>query len=187
MNATGVLALLCAALLGVIVWEVDVGTAVPPAPPLIMAPVPERPGRDIGPSGPDPRLETILARPLFTPSRRPPVANMPPAALKMPEPGLPRLSAILAGPFGRRAIFEFPPGKRAVTVTVGDQIQEYRVQSIDERVVTLTGPAGQRRLSISLPATPQALPAAAAAAMPDLPPGMIPEDLAVLTPARSKP
>ena len=47
---------------------------------------------------------TVLARPLFSPDRRPPADTVIVASGRT-VPGLPRLAAILVGPFGRSAIF----------------------------------------------------------------------------------
>lgn len=76
-----------------------------------------------------------LARPLFSPDRRP----LPDAA----GPGLsgpPRLSGIMITPAGRSAIFVV--GERQLVVPVGGVIGAFTVRSIDEQQVLLSGPAG---------------------------------------------
>jgi hypothetical protein len=85
---------------------------------------------------------------------------------------LPRLTAIIAGPFGRRAIIAGLPGRRSLTVSVGDQVQEFRVQRIDNRSVFLMGPTGPIQLRPTYAGA-----AAAPAPAFDLPPGVLPEDV----------
>ena len=49
-------------------------------------------------------IAAILARPVFSPDRRPPAEIASTPGVRLPE-GLPRLSGVLLGPFGRSAIF----------------------------------------------------------------------------------
>ena len=84
--------------------------------------------------------ETVLARPLFTPGRRPPtpgqVAVGPaPAADK----GLPRMTGILIDGESRRAIFVGPEGGRPVVVAEGGRVGGFVVQKIDPQSVTVSG------------------------------------------------
>lgn len=80
-----------------------------------------------------------LARPLFSPNRRP-------AALATgPADGTPRLSGILVTPAGRRAIFAGADGK-PVVVGEGAAVGRYQVGSIAAGQVVLLGADGSRTL-----------------------------------------
>lgn len=76
-----------------------------------------------------------LARPLFSPDRRP-VPEAAGAGLLGP----PRLSGIMITPAGRSAIFV--AGGRQLVLQLGGAIGAYTVQSIDEQQVLMSGPAG---------------------------------------------
>ena len=86
---------------------------------------------------------TVLARPLFSPSRRPPAHAANPVAATA---SLPRLTAVLITDAGRRALFE-NAGGRPIVVTVGGRIGSYRVRSIAAGMVVLSGPDGETRLA----------------------------------------
>lgn len=83
----------------------------------------------------------VLARPLFSPDRRPAATGVADAGANLP--GLPRLTGILVGPFGRRAIFAAPDSK-PIVVSEGDLVATYRITGIDTEQVRLTGPQGAR-------------------------------------------
>ncbi len=85
------------------------------------------------------RSDDILARPLFSPARRPPVAKAAPGAAAV----IPRLTGVLISPEGRRVIFADAVGK-PVAAGVGDRIGAYAVQSIEVGRIVLTGPDGPR-------------------------------------------
>ena len=89
-------------------------------------------------------VQTALERPLFSQTRRPP-GSQPVAAADGPQ-GLPRLTGVMVGPFGRRAVFAGPEGGKPLVVETGDSVGEFRVRSIDAEGVTLTGPEGERHL-----------------------------------------
>lgn len=81
---------------------------------------------------------TLLQRPLFSPSRRPP----PAAAVAAPDRhGPPRLAGVLIAPSGRRAIFA-----DRVVVAEGGALGRYTVQAIEAGQVTLLGPDGPQVL-----------------------------------------
>lgn len=84
------------------------------------------------------RVATILARPLFTPSRRPPAGPASAGGL--------RLSGVVVGPDSRLAIFEPPKGGKPVIVQVGQQVSGAVVRAIGPTSVLLTGPDGPRVL-----------------------------------------
>lgn len=87
-------------------------------------------------------LSTALARPLFTPDRRPPAAAVPIAA----SADIPRLSGILVTPFGRSAIFAPPNSSKPMVVTEGTVLGPYTVKAITPDEVTVVGPSGARSL-----------------------------------------
>lgn len=125
-------------------------------------------------------IETALARPLLSPTRRP-AAVVPVAARE--ASGVPRLSGILIGPGGRRAIFVNTQGGKPLVVEEGGTVQAYRVDRIDAGEVAVSGPDGMRRLRPSF-ADRAVVPLAAAPEASDLPPGILPMDAA---PVRAAP
>jgi hypothetical protein len=82
-------------------------------------------------------VSSILARPLFSPDRRPSSAAAAVAGL----PGLPRLSGIMFGPFERSAIFA-PDGAKPIVAQEGARIAGYTVKAIEATQVRLIGPSG---------------------------------------------
>ena len=135
---------LAAALAGTIAWELAAPHGAPPETlPVAVAaalPVPATPLRDD--AG---RQAAILARPLFRPGRRP--ASPAEAAPRAAE-DLPRLTALLSGPFGRRAIFAGANG-RSTVVTVGSTLGGWTVQSIGAATVSVAGRDGERTLRLA--------------------------------------
>ena len=144
-----ILGLVAAALAGVIRLELRDG-------PSNEAPVPAAPVRQ-EPSLPpasaaherskhqdDANVATILARPLFSATRRPPA---PAPASEHTAPELGRLSGVILSPAGKRAIFAGTGGGKPVVVEEGARIGEYVVTSIGFDAVTITGPGGQRTLN----------------------------------------
>jgi hypothetical protein len=93
---------------------------------------------------------TVLARPLFSPSRRPPEAAITAVAAAA---GLPRLTAILVTDAGRSAIFAGSADGKPIIVQEGGRIGHYQVQSIAASQVTVSGPDGQKRLHPSFAAS----------------------------------
>jgi hypothetical protein len=90
-----------------------------------------------------PPIAAILARPLFSPSRRPPATN----AGNADDSGLAdsRLAGIVIEPGRRFAVFA-PQGAKALTVTEGETVGGWRVDSISAREVSLSGPDGTKTL-----------------------------------------
>jgi hypothetical protein len=91
-------------------------------------------------------LASILARPLFSPDRRPPADGTVVAGGEVAA--LPRLSGVLVGPFGRSAIFA-PDGEKPVIVAEGSRIAAWTVQAIRANTVEVVGPEGKRSLQPS--------------------------------------
>lgn len=104
--------------------------AAPPAPPAVAAP-PAAEAADAAAIGLAGLVQTILARPLFSPTRRPPAHASAPA-----DKSLPRLAGVIVTPAGRRAIFA-PAAGRPVVVPEGGSIGRYVVRSIAPGQVTL--------------------------------------------------
>lgn len=101
-------------------------------------------------------LGPILARPLFSPDRR--LAAAPDEVAAACMPGLPRLSGILVGPFGRSAIFASETSQ-PVVLGEGDRIAAYTVRAIDATGVRLDGPHGVQRLQPAFDTADPPLPA----------------------------
>jgi len=97
-----------------------------------------------------------LARPLFTPDRRP-IAQLQTNVRE--ESGLPRLSGIMITSSGSRAIFAVPGNNKPEVAVEGGRIGGYIVKSIAMDEVVLIGPRGRQILH---PTFDAALPASAA-------------------------
>jgi hypothetical protein len=78
-------------------------------------------------------LNEILARPLFSPERRP---------VEIGVRGLPRLTGIIVSGTENLAIFAGPANGPSVIAQAGGRIGAYEVRSVADQGVTLTGPAG---------------------------------------------
>jgi hypothetical protein len=131
------------ALAAIIAWEIA------GAPQADIKPPPQRPIAAVS-QAPTPDADrtrewiaTVLARPLFSPDRRPAADTASVAGTALP--GLPRLTGILVGPFGRNAIFA-ANGRRPIVVQEGARIDAYTVRSIEAAQVRIVGPEGMRVL-----------------------------------------
>ncbi len=111
---------------------------------------------------PEAMVAEILARPLFSSTRRPPPHSDGPAA----DSGLSdtRLTGIVTAPGHRLAIF-VPNGAKALIVSEGDTVSGWRVENITPREVSLSGPEGTKTLQPKI--DPNLLP-------PPPPPGAAP-------------
>jgi general secretion pathway protein N len=98
-----------------------------------------------------PRLEelvtTILARPLFSSTRRP--SENAPAAAADNDLADTRLAGIVTEPGRRLAIFAVNGGK-PLKVAEGDEVSGWRVESISPREISLSGPSGTKTLQPKL-------------------------------------
>jgi hypothetical protein len=133
-------ALVGVGLAGVIFWELsgapngsDMTPRRPRAPATAAAA--HVPGNDHLPAW----VASVLARPLFSPDRRPEPAGTPVTGAGLV--GLPRLTAILVGPFGRSAIFA-GQSREPIVVAEGGRIAAYQVTAIEATQVHLIGPRG---------------------------------------------
>jgi hypothetical protein len=88
---------------------------------------------------------SITERPLFNPSRRPPSAPAVAAVAGAESDRLPRLTGVIIGPAGGRAIFAGADGK-SHSAAEGDAIGAFQVRTIDPGAVTLSGSGGDRVL-----------------------------------------
>ncbi len=184
MTRAAVLCGLLATLALVLAWELvapDRGADVPPplGGPAAVAP---RPGAAAGSaSEPMPGFDTdglaevaaaINARPLFSSTRRP--ADQPTrtaAAVTAGADGLPRLTGVVVGPTGARAIFAGADGKSRA-MAEGDAVGGFTVRGIGPGLVTLSGSEGDRVLRPTYVTAPHVpAPAAAGIAPPDATPG----------------
>ena len=136
------LGLVAAAAAGAIGWELSVAGSARPSASGIPVPAVSAPTRptDRGARVAD-LTGGILARPLFSPNRRPSVIDSAPGGATGDEP-LPRLAGIMVSPAGRSAIFA--GGPRGVVVPVGGRVGRYDVRAIEPGAVTLLGPEGLR-------------------------------------------
>jgi hypothetical protein len=165
--------LLATALSGIIALELrdpTPDTADPPAPRLRAAVAAADPTPARAPVALSKLVDKILARPLFSPDRRPPPPAPGGPAATATVSGLPRLAGVLVGPFGRSAIFAPASGGKPVTAAEGARLGAYTVQSIEIGQVTVQGPNGVQVLHPSFdpnaprPETPPAVPPPAAPA-----------------------
>ena len=92
-------------------------------------------------------LATALARPLFSPDRRPTESES--NADTGPKLGLPRLTGVVIGPFGQRAIFAATGAGRPMVLSVGKTLGDYKVEKIDPGSVTVSGPEGRHQVSLA--------------------------------------
>lgn len=92
------------------------------------------------------RALIALARPLFSPDRRP-VAPPPDAAPTTLALVLPRLTGTLVSPGHKRAVFV--TGDKPAVMAEGSRIDAWTVQEISAGTVTLVGPDGLHMLHVS--------------------------------------
>ncbi len=120
------------ALAGLIALELR---PAPPHTPLQPARAAANPSAGEADPLPADRSAELLARPLFTPGRRPAAVS----GGSGPQAGLPRLSGVLVGPFGRTAIFAASGAGKPIVLAEGGEIGGFRVVAIAPGQVTLTG------------------------------------------------
>jgi hypothetical protein len=155
----------------------------------------------------NPRLDelvaTILARPLFSSTRRPP-QNAPAGASADSDLADTRLTGIVTEPRRRLAIFAVN-GEKPLKVAEGDAVSGWRIESITAREVSLSGPSGSKTLQPKMdpnlappagqppavagaPGARLPVPQAAAAGRPPVPPaGVVPGQANINTPGIPRP
>ncbi len=113
-------------------------------------------------------MAAILARPLFSPGRRPAALPM---ASTVPQAALPRLSGTFVHGADRSVIFVPASGSKPVIAHEGAVVGGYIVQAIEAGRVTLAGPDGVHVLRPAFdPQSPAVRPGAVGT--PALPPGI---------------
>src|SRR5215469_7098606 len=97
---------------------------------------------------PEELIATVLARPLFSSTRRPPqdASSGPSGDSDLADA---RLTGIVTMPSRRVAIFAMS-GDKPLKVAEGDDVSGWRVESITPREVSLTGPSGTKTLQPKL-------------------------------------
>lgn len=108
-------------------------------------------------------FSAIVARPLFSPDRRP----VAPDARTVR--GLPRLSGIVVSGSRRVAIFAAPSGGNPVVVEAGSRMGAYDVREITETGVMVVGPQGATTIRPIFDAAAPVSPKAPVQARPALP------------------
>jgi hypothetical protein len=127
------LALLCGVLVAVLTAELwygsdgDRGTSGEIAGTLRAAPEAAAHGAQPEDS-PDQLVTVVLARPLFSPDRRP--ARGPGAGARAADPALPRLAGIIASPVEAVAIFQGAGGTKPVAARHGEMVEGWKVMTI---------------------------------------------------------
>ncbi|HVJ51947.1 MAG TPA: hypothetical protein VM689_05760 [Aliidongia sp.] len=93
-------------------------------------------------------VNTILARPLFSPTRRPDAAPQQQQTASQDDgpSDLPRLSGILLLRDSKQAVFQPTGDQKPIVVAEGGDVSGWTVQSISATEVTLTGPGGTTTL-----------------------------------------
>jgi hypothetical protein len=182
-RAFAALGLVAAALVSVIALELE-PTNEDPALPVIIRRAPlVQTAHAHTPAAPsdhtDEWVTTTLARPLFSRDRRPAPASSSPAAAAAEIDGLPRLTSVLVGPFGRIAIFAAAEGSKPLVLNEGGSLGAYSVNAIVPGQVTVKGPEGVRVLRPAFdpnaplrPPEPALLPRRANEVAPRLPPNL---------------
>lgn len=106
-----------------------------------------RPSPAVTPAAPHPgwSADTLLARPLFQPGRRPEAGS---AVRSLEIPGMAglRLAGIVDGSHLKRAFFEAVRTGKAITVGEGDRLGDWTVTAIDAASVTIARGGDIRRL-----------------------------------------
>lgn len=109
-------------------------------------------------------LNEIMARPLFSPTRRP---------VETTVSGLPRLTGIVVAGSERVAIFAAPANEHPIVAHAGTRVGAYEVQTIADDGVTVVGPGGTTLIrpifDVARPASPAPPGMPAARAQPARP------------------
>jgi hypothetical protein len=121
--------------------------------------------------------ESVLARPLFSISRRPPRVEASAGGTAAPDQA--RLSGILIGRFGKRAIFAPEGGGKALVLGEGALVNQSTIRSIQPNQVILASgivltPSFDKNRVPSAPYTPPFQPAMQGFPQPPFPNGQLP-------------
>lgn len=115
----------------------------------------------------DDLIAVSLARPLFSPSRRPP--EVTPGVQATSSFSDKRLTGIVIEPDRRLAIFEVA-GVKPLTLTEGETVDGWKIEAITPRDVSMIGASGTTTLQPKLDPNHAASPALARKASTPLPP-----------------
>ena len=126
------------------------------------------------------RLATLLARPPFSQTRRPPDRTSAAPGARPSDLKLPRMTGILIDGSRRSALFVAPDGGKPISVAVGGTIGPFTVQSIEPQSVVVLGPEGRRMVRTSFDPNPPA-PVAPLASAPQ-PPQQLPPQFPGISP-----
>ena len=187
MNALAALLLfagVCLASLVLVELRPAAGPSEPAPAPSPVSATPDAPAAPaVLQTNPTPLVETLLARPLFSQTRRPPNVASPVGAAPSAAVPLPRMTAIMIDGPRRSAIFAAPgsSGGKPSIVTEGSNIGPFTVQTIEPQQVIVMGPDGKRTVRTSFdpalqppPALGLAAPQFPGIAIPGSPPLNIP-------------
>jgi hypothetical protein len=121
--------------------------------------------------------ESVLARPLFSISRRPPKVQASAGTAAAPDQA--RLSGILIGRFGKRAIFAPEGGGKPLVLGEGASVNESTIRSIEPNQVVLTSgtvliPSFDKNRVPSQPYVPPFQPPMQGFPQPPFPNGQLP-------------
>ena len=92
----------------------------------------------------DDLVDTLLARPLFSPTRRPDRAAVAAEDGVRPTVDLPRLSGILISGDRRQAMFQAEGDDKPTVLEEGGEVAGWQVQKISDFTVVMSGPGGPR-------------------------------------------
>jgi hypothetical protein len=144
LTLLGVLGVLLVATIGYEIFSTDPGTNGTPSPAAAPAPSKAPPGSALAPPKTAEWVASILARPLFSPSRKPDAAPVKEAAAAPDQPSndLPRLAGIQVVGTSRHAIFQPTGDTPPLVVGEGEMVSGWKVETIGLTSVKLTGPTG---------------------------------------------
>jgi hypothetical protein len=94
----------------------------------------------------DDLVEALLARPPFSPLRRPEKVARPADEAHGPANELPRLAGIMISGGQRRAIFQAVGDDKPIVVEEGGELTGWHIDKIVAAAVTLNGPEGSRTI-----------------------------------------
>ena len=136
------LAAVLAAVLGIEATGSDPALPPVPSPVLALPSLPQRAPKGVAAA----QVGTVLARPLFSSSRRPDAPTPAVPADAQPEP---RLVGTLVGPFGRRALLVSSDGHSLPAAGEAGRVGAWTLERIVPGSVTLVGPGGTRELHLA--------------------------------------
>lgn len=138
------LAVTAAALGGVLAFELwDAPEDDGPAPArTTAAAVPAPAPSDPAAAGRQEWVAAVLARPLFTPTRRPAPPEPKPEPAEAAASGLPRVAGIIFHPGRKSVIFASDDPGKPIVVGEGSRFGAYSIEAIERGHVRVSGPDG---------------------------------------------